>query len=125
MTTVKRQNVFNSESKKSQPVKGKGKGRKSKVTAAKVALMKIKMSATGDRGVPDTERVYLRVVLPAGTATRSKPMYFSKVNTESIGLCNYKQHFLYTEDHSASFCLLSHPLEQKVDIGYCGLSISD
>ena len=56
-----------------------GRGRKSKATAAKVALMKIKMKALGEKGTPETERVYLSVLLPLGSVSTDKPMFFSKV----------------------------------------------
>lgn len=57
----------------------KSSGRKSKMTAAKVALMKIKMKAVGDKGIPEIERIYLQVRLPPGGKDTEKPMYFSKV----------------------------------------------
>ncbi len=57
----------------------KGQGRKSKATAAKVALMKIKMKAVGDKSTPDSEKVYLHVLLPLGSKDNTKPMFFSKV----------------------------------------------
>ncbi|XP_064641155.1 AN1-type zinc finger protein 1-like [Lineus longissimus] len=53
-------------------------GRKSKATAAKVALMKIKMKAVGEKSMPETERVYLQIMLPLQCTDRMKPMFFSK-----------------------------------------------
>lgn len=56
----------------------KRQGRKSKATAAKVALMKIKQKSIGEKGCPETERVYLNIILPLGSPASSKAMYFSK-----------------------------------------------
>ena len=67
-----------SESQKGKPSKKPG-GRKSKATAAKVALMKIKMKAVGDKGIPDTEKIYLQILMPVQCKERKKPMFFSKV----------------------------------------------
>ncbi|XP_013383762.1 AN1-type zinc finger protein 1-like [Lingula anatina] len=64
------------ESQKSKPVKKQGA--KSRKTAAKVALMKMKMKAVGDKGIPETEKVYIQVLLPQGNAEKNCPMYFSK-----------------------------------------------
>ena len=58
--------------------KSKGRGHKSKAMAAKVALMKIKMKAVGDKAIPDTERVYINVNLPKGSKNSNKAVYFSK-----------------------------------------------
>ncbi|KAM9198453.1 AN1-type zinc finger protein 1 isoform 1-T1 [Dugong dugon] len=55
------------------------KGRKSTKhteTAAKVALMKLKMHADGDKSLPQTERIYFQVFLPKGSKEKSKPMFF-------------------------------------------------
>ncbi|XP_042322244.1 AN1-type zinc finger protein 1 isoform X1 [Sceloporus undulatus] len=52
------------------------KGAKSSETAAKVALMKLKMHASGDKSVPQTERIYFQVFLPKGSKEKSKPMFF-------------------------------------------------
>ncbi|KAF5901803.1 AN1-type zinc finger protein 1, partial [Clarias magur] len=65
------------ESKKNAgPSKGR-KGVKNSATAAKVALMKLKLHATGDKGLPQTERTYFQVFLPKDLNTSSLPMFFS------------------------------------------------
>ncbi|XP_041376004.1 AN1-type zinc finger protein 1-like [Gigantopelta aegis] len=51
---------------------------KSSSTARKVALMKLKMHATGDKGIPDSERVYLNVQLPQTSSLTTAAMFFSK-----------------------------------------------
>lgn len=72
---------FFSESK---PSKQDGrKPKKASKTAAKVALMKMKMKATGEKGTPETEKVYILIYLPKTLSLAAKPMYFSKV---SVGL---------------------------------------
>ncbi|NXD12329.1 ZFAN1 protein, partial [Nothocercus nigrocapillus] len=64
-------------SKKSEETKSKRrKGAKSSETAAKVALMKLKMHACGDKSLPQTERIYFQVFLPKGSKEKSKPMFF-------------------------------------------------
>ena len=68
------------DKQKGTPGRKVGRGRKSKATAAKVALMKIKMKAVGDKGVPDSERIHLLVALPIGHTEMTKPCFFSKVN---------------------------------------------
>lgn len=68
----------------SKPAKTKKpRGSKSSKTAAKVALMKMKLKAEGD-STPEEEKVYLQVLLPRGSTTTSKPLYFSKVRGISI-----------------------------------------
>ncbi|KAF7213435.1 AN1-type zinc finger protein 1 [Nothobranchius furzeri] len=58
--------------------KSKGcKGAKNAATAAKVALMKLKLHAVGDKGLPQTERTYFQVYLPKEAKERSQPMFFS------------------------------------------------
>nr|XP_020032313.1 AN1-type zinc finger protein 1 isoform X1 [Castor canadensis] len=52
------------------------KGAKRSETAAKVALMKLKMHASGDKSLPQTERIYFQVLLPKGSKEKSKPMFF-------------------------------------------------
>ncbi|XP_014163273.2 AN1-type zinc finger protein 1 [Geospiza fortis] len=65
------------DSKKSDKVKSKKrKGAKNSETAAKVALMKLKMHACGDKSLPQTERIYFQVFLPKGNKEKSKPMFF-------------------------------------------------
>ncbi|XP_005381776.1 PREDICTED: AN1-type zinc finger protein 1 isoform X1 [Chinchilla lanigera] len=51
-------------------------GTKNSVTAAKVALMKLKMHADGDKSLPQAERIYFQVFLPKGSKDKSKPMFF-------------------------------------------------
>lgn len=72
------------ESKKGLPVSKGRKGAKNSATAAKVALMKLKLHATGDKGLPQTERTYLQVYLPREASQElnnqlpnSQPMFFS------------------------------------------------
>ncbi|KAL6076262.1 hypothetical protein STEG23_018606, partial [Scotinomys teguina] len=52
------------------------KGAKSSGTAAKVALMKLKVHADGDESLPQTERIYFQVYLPKGSKEKSKAMFF-------------------------------------------------
>ncbi|XP_072014120.1 AN1-type zinc finger protein 1-like [Amphiura filiformis] len=64
----------------------KGIGKKSAKTAAKVALMKMKMHAVGDKGIPQVERIYFSVVLPRGCCSeKNKAIFFS--SNWSIGRC--------------------------------------
>jgi len=58
--------------------KKSGQGRKSKATAAKVALMKMKLKAKGDTSVLAIDRIYLQIIPPLETSN-SQYMYFSKV----------------------------------------------
>ncbi|XP_074646519.1 AN1-type zinc finger protein 1-like [Tubulanus polymorphus] len=63
----------------SRPLPSKGFGRKSKKTLAKVALMKVKQKATGDKGIPETERLYFDVqFLDNSMIAQNKPLYISK-----------------------------------------------
>ncbi|CAH2315188.1 AN1-type zinc finger 1 [Pelobates cultripes] len=66
------------DSKKSAAPKNVRKGAKNSETAAKVALMKLKLHAVGDKSLPQTERVYFQVFLPKGMKEKSKPMFFCK-----------------------------------------------
>ncbi|CAK6970248.1 AN1-type zinc finger protein 1 [Scomber scombrus] len=63
------------ESKVGSKSKGR-RGAKNSATAAKVALMKLKLHAAGDKGLPQTERTYLQVYLPKESKTSSQPMFF-------------------------------------------------
>ncbi|MBN3285803.1 ZFAN1 protein, partial [Polyodon spathula] len=63
------------ESKKSAPARGR-RGAKNSETAAKVALMKLKLHAVGDKSLPQTERTYFQVFLPKGGTDKSKPIFF-------------------------------------------------
>ncbi|XP_006009269.1 AN1-type zinc finger protein 1 [Latimeria chalumnae] len=65
------------ESKKAAPANKGRKRAKNSETAAKVALMKLKMHAAGDKSLPQTERVYFQVFLPKGSKEKSQPMFFS------------------------------------------------
>ncbi|XP_007258651.3 AN1-type zinc finger protein 1 [Astyanax mexicanus] len=65
------------ESKKSAPTSKGRKGAKNSATAAKVALMKLKLHASGDKGLPQTERTYFQVFLPKEANASSLPMFFS------------------------------------------------
>ena len=56
----------------------KAKGRKSKAMAAKVALMKIKQKAVGDKTTPDGDRVYFSITLPDKYKNVVKPVFVSK-----------------------------------------------
>lgn len=42
--------------------------------------MKMKMSAVGEKGIPETDKVYLQIYLPLGGENKTKPMFFSKVS---------------------------------------------
>lgn len=64
------------ESKKSAPASKGRRGSKNSATAAKVALMKLKLHAAGDKGLPQTERTYFQVFLPKESKTSSLPMFF-------------------------------------------------
>ncbi|KAJ8303596.1 hypothetical protein KUTeg_019992 [Tegillarca granosa] len=66
-------------SKQDKIPQNKLRGRKSSKTAAKVALMKMKMAAVGEKGIPETDKVYLQIYLPQGGENKTKPMFFSKV----------------------------------------------
>ncbi|XP_061660695.1 AN1-type zinc finger protein 1 [Syngnathoides biaculeatus] len=63
------------ESKDGSKRKGR-KGAKSSATAAKVALMKLKLHAAGDKTLPQAERTYFEVYLPKGGHATSQPMFF-------------------------------------------------
>ncbi|KAG2458020.1 ZFAN1 protein, partial [Polypterus senegalus] len=69
--------LYVTESKKSAIPGKKRKGAKNSETAAKVALMKLKLHAVGDKALPQTERIYFQVYLPKGSPEKSKPMFFS------------------------------------------------
>ncbi|KAG5850298.1 AN1-type zinc finger protein 1 [Anguilla rostrata] len=64
------------ESKKGLPASKGRKGAKNSATAAKVALMKLKLHADGDKGLPQTERTYFQVFLPKEAKDNSLPMFF-------------------------------------------------
>ncbi|XP_028290428.1 AN1-type zinc finger protein 1 [Gouania willdenowi] len=63
------------ESKDGSKSKGR-RGAKNVATAAKVALMKLKLHATGDKGLPQVERTYFQVYLPKESKVCSQPMFF-------------------------------------------------
>uniref|UniRef100_A0A4X2M3X8 ZFAND1-like ubiquitin-like domain-containing protein n=1 Tax=Vombatus ursinus TaxID=29139 RepID=A0A4X2M3X8_VOMUR len=64
------------DSKKGTAISRGRRGAKNSETAAKVALMKLKMHADGDKSLPQTERIYFQVFLPKGSKEKSKPMFF-------------------------------------------------
>ncbi|KAM6456622.1 AN1-type zinc finger protein 1 isoform 3-T3 [Liasis olivaceus] len=64
------------DSKKEATAIKKCRGAKNPETAAKVALMKLKMHACGEKSVPQTERIYFQVFLPKGSRDKSMPMFF-------------------------------------------------
>ncbi|XP_044513861.1 AN1-type zinc finger protein 1 isoform X1 [Gracilinanus agilis] len=64
------------DSKKGAAINKGRRGAKNSETAAKVALMKLKMHADGDKSLPQTERIYFQVFLPKGNKEKSKPMFF-------------------------------------------------
>ncbi|XP_068381569.1 AN1-type zinc finger protein 1 isoform X1 [Eschrichtius robustus] len=64
------------DSKTGETASKRRKGAKNSETAAKVALMKLKMRANGDKSLPQTERIYFQVFLPKGSKEKSKPMFF-------------------------------------------------
>ncbi|XP_018423496.1 PREDICTED: AN1-type zinc finger protein 1 isoform X1 [Nanorana parkeri] len=66
------------DSKKSVPPSKARKGAKNSETAAKVALMKLKLHALGDKSLPQSERVYFQVFLPKDGKDKSKPIFFCK-----------------------------------------------
>ncbi|XP_029447421.1 AN1-type zinc finger protein 1 isoform X2 [Rhinatrema bivittatum] len=45
-------------------------------TAAKVALMKLKLHAAGEKSLPQSERIYFQVFLPKDSKEKSRPMFF-------------------------------------------------
>lgn len=57
------------------------KSQKAKATAAKVALMKLKQKAIGDKGIPDTDRLFFKIVLPLGSKITSAPVYLTRTST--------------------------------------------
>ncbi|XP_069847087.1 AN1-type zinc finger protein 1 isoform X2 [Dipodomys merriami] len=84
------------DSKTGEIANKRRKGAKNSETAAKVALMKLKMHADGDKSLPQTERVYFQVFLPKGRKEKSKPMFFchrwsvGKVVDSAASLANLK-----------------------------------
>ncbi|XP_061458265.1 AN1-type zinc finger protein 1 isoform X2 [Rhineura floridana] len=64
-------------SKNEATVDKRCRGAKNSETAAKVALMKLKMHACGDKSLPQTERIYFQVFLPKESKEKSQPMFFS------------------------------------------------
>ncbi|KAF5926355.1 hypothetical protein HPG69_011486, partial [Diceros bicornis minor] len=66
------------DSKTGETASKRRKGAKNSETAAKVALMKLKMHAVGDKSLPQTERIYFQVFLPKGSREKSKPMFFCR-----------------------------------------------
>ncbi|KAL2085955.1 hypothetical protein ACEWY4_019275 [Coilia grayii] len=64
------------ESKKNTAPSGHRKGAKNSATAAKVALMKLKQRASGDKAIPQTERVYFQLFLPKEAKDSSLAAFF-------------------------------------------------
>lgn len=62
----------------SKPLNAAKLSAKSAATASKIALIKLKQKATGDKSIPDSDRVFFNVVLPLGSHKKSLPMYFSQ-----------------------------------------------
>jgi len=62
----------------SKPLNASKLSAKSAATASKIALIKLKQRATGDKSIPDDDRVFFNVILPTGSAKKSVPMYFSQ-----------------------------------------------
>ena len=54
-----------------------GKGHKSKAMTANVALMKIKLNSLGNKGLPESERVYFKVALPKGSKQKFINLFVS------------------------------------------------
>ncbi|XP_051879311.1 AN1-type zinc finger protein 1 isoform X2 [Pristis pectinata] len=73
---VTQQSKNEAVAKKAIPVKKGRNGAKNDATAAKVALMKLKLHAVGDKSIPQNERLYFQVVLPKGNKEKSRPMFF-------------------------------------------------
>ncbi|XP_072307470.1 AN1-type zinc finger protein 1 [Eucyclogobius newberryi] len=100
------------ESKEGQKPKGR-RGAKNSETAAKVALMKLKQQAVGDKGLPQTERTYFQVYLPKESTVSSKPMFFcskwsvGKVVDYAASLASLKNN---NNVQSAKKLRLCHPL---------------
>lgn len=73
---VIQQSIKEGAAKKTVPVKKGRSGARNDATAAKVALMKLKLHAVGDKSIPQNERVYFQVFLPQGNQEKSRPMFF-------------------------------------------------
>ena len=79
--------------------------------AAKVKLMKMKGKATGDSSIPQSERIFLYIALPADSKKPALPMFFSKVGHHQAQLIHYNFFFrilnmIFT--YSVYFNLLCH-----------------
>ncbi|XP_020727721.1 AN1-type zinc finger protein 1 isoform X1 [Odocoileus virginianus] len=66
------------DSKTGETASKRRKGAKNSETAAKVALMKLKMHAAGDKSLPQMERIYFQVFLPKGSKEKRKAMFFCR-----------------------------------------------
>lgn len=62
----------------SKPLNATKLSAKSAATASKIALIKLKQQATGDKSVPNDDRVFFNVILPLGSHKKSVPMFFSR-----------------------------------------------
>ncbi|XP_076064828.1 AN1-type zinc finger protein 1-like [Oratosquilla oratoria] len=81
--SAKVQNI--SEVLKARGTSSKSYGHKSDKTTAKVQLMKLKLKAIGDKGLPVEERIYFLILLPKGHKTKSQAVFVS--NQWSLGRC--------------------------------------
>jgi hypothetical protein len=64
---------------KSKPIAKTQPSKQNAAVANKLNLMKLKMKASGDKGIPETERVYLFVLLPKRSGnTEPQPLFFSR-----------------------------------------------
>jgi len=70
--------MLNAKPTTSKPLNAAKLSAKSAATASKIALIKLKQQATGDKSVPDADRVFFNVILPLGSHRKSMPMYFSQ-----------------------------------------------
>ena len=71
------------DAKKIEVKKVRG-GAKNSKTAAKVALMKMKMHALGDKGCPEVERVYMNIYPPVQCNKQHIPFFCSKVSASRL-----------------------------------------
>lgn len=53
--------------------------KKARETAAKVNLMKLKMKATGNKSIPELERVFFNIYLPLNSKMKTKAVFVSRL----------------------------------------------
>jgi len=70
--------LLNAKSATAKPPSTAKLSAKSAATASKIALIKLKQQATGDKSIPDSDRVFFNVILPLGSHKKAMPMYFSQ-----------------------------------------------